>query len=90
MTALTNDELKELAHWFHDELLPHRMYQQWIRLLEYNLQLRDRQIRNQEEGSTAWKRGYAASLQQIIESPKQLITEFIEGDTTETPSIDEE
>ena len=88
MKPLTPDALKELAHWFNDELLPNRMYQLWRHLLEYNLSLRDRQIRNQEEGSTAWKRGYAASLQQIIESPQQLITEFIEGDTTETPSID--
>ena len=90
MKPLTPEEFKELAHWFNDILIPSRMYQLWKHQMEYNLWLRDQQIRNQEDEPTAWKRGYAASLQQMIEYPQQLITEFIEGDTSETPAVNEE
>lgn len=89
MEKLSNEELKELARWFHTESAT-PMFQRWQQLMKYNLSQRDREIRNQEEGLTAWKRGYAACLEQVIESPQQLITEFVKGDTTDTPVADEE
>ena len=90
MIPLTQQELRQLAQWINDVLVPDPNFALFIQELNNKLKSKDREIRNQQDGSTAWKRGYAAGLEYVITLPQNIITEFVEGDTTETPAADEE
>lgn len=86
----TQNELKELSHWLRSEVMPNANHAIWQQLLQYKLEQLLSQIIGERDKPTVYDRGYAACLRYIISKPQELITEFVIGDTADTPETKEE
>lgn len=81
---MKQEELKELAQWLRDDLLPMPKWRLFMRLIGERFDRGVNELIDQVSGPTDWQRGYLSAMRDMMKKPENLIHEMLVDDTTDT------